>query len=71
MSEEVYNYAYDKAMQVGKLLGTMGALIKYDNPELSNTDFKILSRTYIECTTDEKDIAMVMEQANKRGVDLT
>ena len=71
MNEELYEYAYDKAMRVGKLLGTMGALIKYDNPELSNTDFKILSRTYIECTTDEQDIAAVMEQANKRGVDLT
>jgi hypothetical protein len=71
MTEEVYNYAYEKAMQVGKLQGTIGVLIKYNNPELSNTDFKILAKTYIECSTDKQDIAMVMEQANKRGVDLT
>jgi hypothetical protein len=71
MTEELYNFAYDKAMQVGKLQGTIGALIKYDNPELSNTDFKILSKTYIECSTDEQDIAMVKDQAQKRGVDLT
>jgi hypothetical protein len=71
MSDDLYNYAYDKAMQVGKLQGAIGVLIKYDNPELSNTDFKILAKTYIECSTDEGDIAMVNEQANKRGVDLT
>jgi hypothetical protein len=71
MNEELYNYAYDKAMCVGKLQGAIGVLIKYDNPELSNTDFKILAGVYIETSTDEKDIAMVNEQANKRGVDLT
>ena len=71
MTEQLYEYAYDKAMQVGKLQGAIGALIKYNNPEMSNTDFKILAKTYIECSTDEQDIAMVMEQANKRGVDLT
>ena len=71
MSDDLYNFAYDKAMQVGKLQGAIGALIKYDNPEMSNTDFKILATVYIECSTDERDIAMVNEQANKRGVDLT
>ena len=71
MTEDLYNFAYDQAMRVGKLLGTVGALIKYDNPEMSNTDFKILATVYIEWTADEQDIAMVMEQANKRGVDLT
>jgi len=71
MTEDLYNFAYDQAMRVGKLLGSVGALIKYDNPEMSNTDFKILSTVYIECTTDEQDIAMVKDQAQKRGVDLT
>ena len=71
MTEDLYNFAYDQAMRVGKLLGSVGALIKYDNPEMSNTDFKILATVYIECTTDEQDIAMVKDQAQKRGVDLT
>jgi len=71
MTEELYNFAYDKAMQVGKLQGAIGALIKYNNPEMSNTDFKILAQTYIECSTDEQDIAMVREQADKRGVTLS
>ena len=57
--------------RVGRLLGTIGAVIKYDNPELSNTDFKILARTYIETVNCQSDIDAVMEQANKRGVDLT
>ena len=71
MTTDFYNTAMDLSMRVGKLLGAIGALIKYDNPEMSNTDFKILATVYIECSTDERDIAMVNEQANKRGVDLT
>ncbi len=71
MNEELYNFAYDKAMQVGKLQGAIGALIKYGNPEMSNTDFKILAQVYIECSTDEGDISMVREQAERRGVILS
>jgi hypothetical protein len=71
MTEELYNFAYDQAMRVGKLQGAIGALIKYDNPEMSNTDFKILATVYIETSTDEGDIEVVYGQANKRGVILS
>jgi hypothetical protein len=71
MTPEVYEMAMDLSTRVGKLLGTVGVMVKYDNPELSNFDFRQLARTYIECSTDEQDIAMVVAQAEKRGVDLT
>ena len=57
--------------RVGKLLGTVGVMVKYDNPDLSNFDFRQLARTYIECSTDQFDIDAVVAQAKKRGVDLT
>jgi hypothetical protein len=56
---------------VGKLLGTVGVMVKYDNPDIPNFEFRQLARTYIECVNDEQDIAMVVAQAAKRGVDLT
>jgi hypothetical protein len=71
MTTELLDMMLNNSTRVGKLLGTVGVMVKYDNPELSNFDFRQLARTYIECSTDEQDIAMVMEQANKRGVDLT
>ena len=71
MTPEVYEMAMGLSTRVGKLLGTVGVMVKYDNPDLSNFDFRQLARTYIECSTDEQDIAAVLEQANKRGVDLT
>ena len=71
MTEEFYKVALELSTRVGRLLGTIGAVIKYDNPELSNTDFKILARTYIETVNCQSDIDAVMEQAKKRGVDLT
>jgi len=71
MTTEFYNAALELSTRVGRLLGTIGAVIKYDNPELSNTDFKILAKTYIETVNCQSDIDAVMEQANKRGVDLT
>jgi len=71
MTEEFYNMAMELSTRVGRLLGTIGAQVKYDNPGMDNNTFKSLASTYIECSTDEQDIAMVMEQANKRGVDLT
>jgi len=71
MNEELYNYAYDKAMCVGKLQGAIGVLIKYDNPGMDNFTFRQLAKTYIECTTDQNDIDAVRAQADKRGVDLT
>ena len=71
MTSEVYDLTMGLSTRVGKLLGVVGVFVKYDNPDLSNFDFRQLARTYIECSTDEQDIAMVMEQASKRGVDLT
>jgi hypothetical protein len=71
MNEEFYNMAMELSTRVGRLLGTIGAQVKYDNPGIDNFTFRQLAKTYIECSTDEQDIAMVMEQANKRGVDLT
>jgi hypothetical protein len=71
MNEEIFTLVMDYSTRVGKLLGVMGANLKYDNPGMDNNTFKSLASTYIECSTDEQDIAAVMEQANKRGVDLT
>lgn len=71
MTPEVYNLTMSLSTRVGRLLGVVGVFVKYDNPDLSNFDFRQLARTYIECSTDEQDIAAVMEQASKRGVDLT
>jgi hypothetical protein len=71
MNETIYNTMMENASRVGKLLGTVGVFVKYDNPDLSNFDYRQLARTYIECSTDEQDIAMVVAQAAKRGVDLT
>jgi hypothetical protein len=71
MNEAFYNMAMELSTRVGKLLGTIGAQVKYDNPGLDNFIFKQLAKTYIECSTDEQDIAMVMAQANKRGVTLS
>ena len=71
MTTELLDMMLNNSSRVGKLLGTVGVMVKYDNPELSNFDFRQLARTYIECSTDEQDIASVREQADKRGVDLT
>jgi hypothetical protein len=71
MTPEVYNMMMEQSTRVGKLLGTVGAWVKYDNPDMNNFIFRQLARTYIECSTDQQDIAMVMAQAEKRGVDLT
>jgi len=71
MTTELLDMMLNNSSRVGKLLGTVGVMVKYDNPELSNFDFRQLARTYIECSTDEQDIASVMEQAEKRGIDLT
>ena len=61
----------EQSTRVGKLLGTVGVMVKYDNLELSNFDFRQLARTYIECSTDQFDIDAVRAQAEKRGVILT
>jgi len=71
MNEEFYNMAMDLSTRVGRLLGTIGAIVKYDNPGVDNFTFGQLAKTYIECTTDQNDIDAVMVQANKRGVTLS
>jgi hypothetical protein len=67
----MYNLAMDLSTRVGKLLGTIGAQVKYDNPAIDNFTFKQLASTYIECTTDQNDINAVRAQADKRGVTLS
>ena len=71
MTEDIYNLTMDLSTRVGKLLGSVGVQVKYDNPGIDNFTFRQLARTYIECSTDEQDIAAVRAQADKRGVDLT
>ena len=71
MTTEIYDMLMENNTRLGKLLGTVGVFVKYDNPDLSNFEFKCLARTYIECSTDQFDIDAVRAQADKRGVDLT
>ena len=70
-TESIYNLAMELSSRVGRLLGTIGAQVKYDNPGMDNFTFRQLAKTYIECTTDQNDIDAVRAQADKRGVDLT
>jgi len=71
MTPEVYEMAMDLSTRVGKLLGTVGVMVKYDNPDIPNFEFRQLAKTYIECSTDQFDIDAVRAQEHKRGVDLT
>lgn len=72
MNDVIHSFMMDNAVRLGKLLGCVGAMLKYDGgSDLSDYDFKRLAITYIECSNDEQDIAMVMEQAKKRGVVLS
>ena len=71
MTPEVYEMAMGLSTRVGKLLGTVGVMVKYDNPDIPNFEFRQLAKTYIECSTDQFDIDAVRAQAHKRGVDLT
>lgn len=71
MTPEIYNMTMELSMRVGKMLGTVGAILKYSNSGLNDSDFKSLANTYIECSKSEQDIAEVRAQAEKRGIDLT
>ena len=71
MTPEIYNMMMEQSARVGKLLGAIGAWVKYDNSDMNNFIFRQLARTYIECSTDQFDIDAVKAQAEKRGVDLT
>jgi len=68
---DLYNQLLDKSGQVGRLLGVIGAIVKYDNPDIPNYYFKSLAKTYLDLNDDEYDREQVMAQADKRGVDLT
>jgi hypothetical protein len=70
-TDSIYNMTMELSTRVGKLLGAVGAQVKYDNPGMDNFTFRQLAKTYIECTTDQNDIDEVRAQADKRGVDLT
>ena len=71
MSKDVYELALDYSSRMGKLLGVVGALIKYDNSDLPNHYFRPLAKSYLEVNTCEDDREAVMAQANKRGVTLS
>lgn len=66
-----YSIAVKYALQIGTLLGTIGAMVKYDNPGIDNTAFKSLASTYLEIATDETEIDAVKKQALKRGVNIS
>jgi hypothetical protein len=71
MSDTLYDLALKQSTRVGKLLGTIGAMVKYDNPDLPNWYFTSLAKVYIENNTCQTDIGAVMAQAEKRGVKLS
>ena len=71
MSNTIYDLALEQSTRVGKLLGTIGALVKYDSPDLPNHYFKSLANVYLEINTCEFDRGAVMAQADKRGVKLS
>ncbi len=71
MSNTIYDIALEQSSRVGKLLGTIGALVKYDSPDLPNHYFKSLANVYLEINTCENDREAVMAQADKRGVKLS
>ena len=71
MSETIYDLALKQSTRVGKLLGTIGAMVKYDNSDLPNWYFTSLAKVYIENNTCQTDIDAVMAQAEKRGVKLS
>jgi hypothetical protein len=71
MSDTIYDLALKQSTRVGKLLGTIGALVKYDNSDLPNWYFTSLAKVYIENNTCQTDIDAVMAQAEKRGVKLS
>ena len=73
MSDTIYDLAMEHSHRIGTLLGTIGAILKYDSlgKGVDDYTFRSLAIAYIECSTNQFDIDMVMEQAQKRGVDLT
>ena len=70
MYQDDYNTILEQSATIGKFLGVIGSLVKYDMPSLPNFEFKILAQTYIECSTNIDDIIMVRAQAKQRGVNV-
>jgi hypothetical protein len=68
---DLYNQLLDKSVQVGRLLGVIGAIVKYDNPDIPNYYFKALAKTYLDVNDNEHDREQVMAQAQIRGVDIS
>jgi hypothetical protein len=71
MDNSMYDLAMELSTRVGKLLGAVGAQVKYPNSSIDNFTFRQLAKTYIETVHCQDDIDAVMEQAKIRGVDLT
>ena len=67
----MHRIAVKYALQIGTLLGTIGAMVKYDNPGIDNIAFMSLASTYMEIATDENEIDAVKKQATKRGVNIS
>ena len=67
----MHSIALKYALQIGTLLGTIGAMVKYDNPGIDNIAFMSLASTYMEIATDETEIDAVKKQAMKRGVNIS
>ena len=67
----MHRIAVKYALQIGTLLGTIGAMVKYDNPGIDNIAFMSLASTYMEIATDETEIDAVKKQATKRGVNIS
>lgn len=70
MNSEIYEVLIEKSERLGKLLGTVGAVLKYDSSGISDWDFKVLAQAYIETSTTQSDIDRVKEVANERGITL-
>ena len=72
MSKTIYDIAVDNAKALGKLQGAVIWTLRYG--DLSDNDWKYLSRIYCEVVSDEEfstnDVTWVREEASRRGVDI-
>lgn len=70
MNNEIYEMVMDQSRKIGSLLGTVGALLKYDTQGLADYEFKQLAKTFIEVSSIQSDIDRVKEVAKQRGINL-
>jgi hypothetical protein len=72
MSKSIYDIAMDNAKGLGRLQGAVMWTLRWGN--LSDNDWKYLSRIYCEVVGDEEfsvnDVTWVREEASRRGVDI-